>query len=81
MREMAIFAPSDPDSHGHNRFGSLRLPLAYAKSRHVPRSLEVVTTKQKGLSFGLADAKEFQSNCSPDHVSGTPVRFVGNGSI
>jgi hypothetical protein len=31
MREMAIFAPSDTDSHGHDRFGSFRLPFSYTK--------------------------------------------------
>jgi hypothetical protein len=41
MREMAIFTPGDPDSHWDDRFGSLRLPLAFAKSRHVPASLRV----------------------------------------
>jgi hypothetical protein len=43
MREMAIFTPGDPDSYWYDRFGSLRLPLAYTKSRHVPRSLRVPT--------------------------------------
>jgi hypothetical protein len=38
MREMAIFTPGDPDSHWYDRFGSLRLPPAYTKSRHVPPS-------------------------------------------
>jgi CheY-like chemotaxis protein len=33
--------PGDPDSYWYDRFGSLRLPLAYAKSRHVPLSLRV----------------------------------------
>jgi hypothetical protein len=41
MRKMAIFAPGDPESHWHDRFGSLRPPFPYAKSRHVPRSLGV----------------------------------------
>jgi hypothetical protein len=41
MRKMAIFAPGDPESHWHDRFGSLRPPFPYAKSRHVPRSLRV----------------------------------------
>src|ERR1017187_9886982 len=42
MRKMAIFTPGDPESHWYNRFGSLRPPFAYAKSRHVaPRSLRV----------------------------------------
>ena len=42
MREMDIFTPGDPESYWHDRFGSLRPPFAYAKSRHVPpRSLRV----------------------------------------
>src|ERR1017187_4092312 len=41
MREMAILTPGDPESYWHDRFGSLRPPFAYAKSRHVPRSLRV----------------------------------------
>jgi len=41
MREMAIFTPGDPDAYWHDRFGSLRPPFSYAKSRHVPRSLRV----------------------------------------
>src|ERR1035441_779038 len=42
MREMAILTPGDPESHWYDRFGSLRPPFAYAKSRHVPpRSLRV----------------------------------------
>jgi hypothetical protein len=41
---MAIFTPGDPDSYWYDRFGSLRLPLAFAKSRHVPPSLPVVLT-------------------------------------
>jgi hypothetical protein len=41
MREMAIFTPGDPDSYWYDRFGSRRLPLAYAKPRHVPPSLRV----------------------------------------
>ena len=28
MREMAIFTPGDPESHWHDRFGSLRPPFA-----------------------------------------------------
>ena len=42
MREMAILTPGDPESYWYDRFGSLRPPFAYAKSRHVPpRSLRV----------------------------------------
>jgi hypothetical protein len=41
MREMALFTPSDPESYGYDRFGSLRLPFPYPKSRHVPRSLRI----------------------------------------
>jgi len=36
MREMAILTPGDPESHWYDRFGSLRPPFAYAKSRHIP---------------------------------------------
>jgi hypothetical protein len=41
MREMALFASGDPDSHWHDRFGSLRPPFPYARSSHVPRSLRI----------------------------------------
>jgi hypothetical protein len=41
MREMAILTPGDPESHWYDRFGSLRPPFAFGKSRHVPRSLRV----------------------------------------
>jgi len=34
MREMAIFTPGDPESHWHDRFGSLRPPFPFAKSRN-----------------------------------------------
>jgi hypothetical protein len=33
MREMAIFTPGDPESHWHDRFGSLRPPFPFPKSR------------------------------------------------
>src|ERR1035438_976318 len=39
MREMAILTPGDPESYWLDRFGSLRPPFAYAKSRHVPTTL------------------------------------------
>jgi hypothetical protein len=41
MREMAILTPGDPESHWHDRFGSLRPAFPYARSSHVPRSLRV----------------------------------------
>jgi hypothetical protein len=41
MREMDVFTPGDPDSYWYDRFGSRRLPFAFAKSRHVPASLRV----------------------------------------
>jgi hypothetical protein len=41
VREMTLFTPSDPESHWHDRFGSLRSPFPCAKSRHIPRSLRV----------------------------------------
>jgi hypothetical protein len=41
MRKMDIFTPGDPDSYWYDRFGSRRLPFAFAKSRHVPASLRV----------------------------------------
>jgi hypothetical protein len=41
MREMAILTPGDQELHWQDRFGSLRPPFAFAKSRHVPRSLRV----------------------------------------
>jgi hypothetical protein len=41
MREMDIFTPGDPDSHWYDRLSSRRVPLAYTKSRHVPRPLRV----------------------------------------
>jgi hypothetical protein len=41
MRQMAILTPCDPESHWHDRFGSLRLPFPYTRSGHAPRSLRV----------------------------------------
>ena len=33
MREMAVLTPCGPDSHWHDRFGSLRLSFGYARSK------------------------------------------------
>jgi hypothetical protein len=54
MREMAIFIPGDPESHWHDRFGSLRPPFPCAKSRHVPRSLRVAVVAYVVIFFFFA---------------------------
>jgi hypothetical protein len=41
VREMALLVSGDPQSHRHDRFGSLRPPFPYAKSRHIPASLRI----------------------------------------
>jgi hypothetical protein len=41
MREMAVLTPCNPDSHWHDRFGSLRLSFGYTRSRHVMRLFRV----------------------------------------
>ena len=56
MREMAIFTSGDPESHWHDRFGSLRPPFPFPKSRHIPRSLRVQSSSERAASKASASS-------------------------
>ena len=80
MHEMASCTPGDPESHWHDRFGSLRLSFPYARSRHVPRSLPAAFVIIVIFLFRGVGRMEIRIFCTVYYKAYSIVNRVANHS-